>query len=128
MAITLGGMTLDDTLIWENKLSYSKSGYSRRVTLQGRVIMQTSPINTRLITLTTVNVSGGTIGYFTFEQIEAVKGFEDGLSVIPFVYESDVMTVMIQPGGINVEAVVPRPNHDASDWFLGSIHLIEVGT
>lgn len=127
MAITLGGITLNDTLLWENKLSYAKSGYSRRVTLQGRVIMQSSPINTRLITLTTMNVSGGTIGYFTFEQIEAIRDFENALSVISFVYESDTMTVMIQPGGINVEAVVPRPNHSADDWFLGSINLIEVG-
>ena len=127
MTITLGGVTLNDTLVWENKDSYPRNAYSRRTTLQGRVIIQSSSIDGRLITLRTIDVAAGTIGYFTKAQIDSIRTFENNMSTISFVYESETINVVVQPGGINVEAMIPRPNHDATDLFTGSINLIEVG-
>lgn len=127
MAISLGGVTLSDTLIWENRNRYSLNAFSRRVTIQGRVVVQHSSVDGQEIVLTTLSTAGGTIGYWKYSQIESIRGFENNMSVVNFVYESETFNVIVEPGGINVEAVVPRPIHDANDWLVGSIKLIEIG-
>jgi hypothetical protein len=78
--------------------------------------------------LSTVSTSSGTIGYFTFAQLESIRGFENNMSVVSLVYETESMNVVVEPGGINVEPVIPRPTYGATDWFLGSIKLIEVSS
>lgn len=128
MAITLGGVTLHDNLIWDNRNSYPLNSSSRRVTVQGRVILQHSSVDGREIVLSTVSTSSGTIGYFTFAHLKSIRGFENNVSVVPFVYETETMNVIVEPGGINVEPVIPRPTYGVSDWFLGSIKLIEVSS
>jgi len=128
MSISLGGVSLHDNLIWDNRNSYPLNAFSRRVTVQGRVILQHSSVDGREIVLSTVSVSGGTIGYFTFAQLEAIRGFENNVSVVSFVYETESMNVIVEPGGINVDPVIPRPTYGATDWFLGSIKLIEVSS
>ena len=128
MAIALGGVTLHDNLIWDNRDSYPLNAFSRRVTIQGRVVLQHSSVDGREIVLSTVSTSGGTIGYFTYAQLELIRGFENNVSVVSFVYETETMNVIIEPGGINVEPVIPRPVYGSTDWFLGSIKLIEVSS
>lgn len=126
--ISLGGITLNDNLIWENRFTYPRNSFSRRPTLRGRIIVQYSPVDGRLISLSTISVGiSGTIGYFTKTQIDSIREFENNMNVVPFVYESDSLTVIVQPGGLEIEAAIPRPNHSAGDWFMGTIHLIEKG-
>ena len=127
MAISLGGVSLHENLIWENYNSYPRNAFSRRVTIQGRVVIQHSAIDGREIILTTLATAGGTIGYFTKAQIDSIRDFENNMSVVSFTYESESINVIVQPGGINVDAIVPRPNHEVGDEFLGSIKLIERG-
>ena len=128
MSISLGGVSLNDNLIWENRNSYPLNAYSRRVTVSGRVVLQHSSVDGREIILSTIATSGGTIGYFTKNQIDSIKGFENNMSVVSFVYESDTINVVVRPGGVNVDPVTPRPNQGASDWFLGTINLIEISS
>lgn len=128
MAISLGGVTLHDNLIWDNRNSYPLNAFSRRVTIQGRVILQHSSVDGREIVLSTVSTSSGTIGYFTFAQLESIRGFENNVSVVSLVYETETINVIVEPGGINVEPVIPRPTYSATDWFLGAIKLIEVSS
>ena len=128
MAISLGGVTLHENLIWENRDSYSLNAFSRRVTIQGRVVLQHSSIDGREINLTTVSTSAGTIGYWTYEQLESIRGFENNMSVVSFIYETETLNVIVEPGGINVEPVVAMPTYVASSWFLGSVKLIETSS
>lgn len=128
MTISLGGVVLNDNLIWDNQNSYPLNAFSRRVTIQGRVILQHSSVDGREIVLSTVSTSGGTIGYYTFAQLESIRGFENNVSVVSFVYETETLNVIVEPGGINIEPVIPRPAYDSTDWFLGSIKLIEVSS
>ena len=128
MTITLGGVTLNNNLIWENKDSYPLNAFSRRVTVQGRVVLQHSSVDGREIILSTIATSGGTIGYFEYSQIQTIRDFENNMSVISFVYESETLNVIVEPGGINVEPIVPSPVYIADSWFLGSIKLIEINS
>lgn len=128
MSISLGGVVLNENLIWDNRDSYPLNSFSRRVTISGRVILQHSSVDGREIILTTVPATSGTIGYWTYEQLETIRGWENNMSVVSFVYESETLNVVIEPGGINVTPVVVRPNYSAADWFLGLVKLIEVSS
>ena len=128
MTISLGGVTLNNNLIWDNRDSCPLNAFSRRVTISGRVVLQHSSIDGREIILTTVSTSGGTIGYFEYSQLESIRSFENNMSVISFVYETETLNVIVEPGGINVEPVVSSPIYSSGAWFLGSIKLIEVNS
>ena len=125
--ILIGGIELNKNLIWEEPEASPRHTYSRKVTLQGRVIVQFGPINGRLISLSSVEAFGGWVGYFTYEQIMQLKAFEEGLSVVPFVYNTTTLNVLVEPGGIAVSSIVPRPVPELTDWYTGTINLIEVG-
>jgi hypothetical protein len=92
----------------------------------GKVILQHSPISGRLIALSTVSTSNGTIGHFVKSQLDQLRVFEQAMIVITFIYESESISVVIAPGGISVTPIVPRPNPANTDYYTGSINLIEV--
>ena len=126
MAISLGGVTLHRSLIWDSPLASPNQVYSRRVTLLGKVVLQHSPSPKQLISLTTVSTTGGSIGIFTKDQLDQLRVFEEAMTTIIFIYESQTLNVVIQPGGINVEPLVSRPSPASTDYYTGAIQLIEV--
>jgi len=126
MAISLGGVALNRNLIWEEPYGSPSQAYSRRVTLLGKVILQHSPISGRLIALSTISTSNGTIGHFVKSQLDQLRVFEQAMTTITFIYEAESISVVIAPGGINVTPIAPRPNPANTDYYTGSVNLIEV--
>lgn len=124
--ISLGGVELCRTLIWEEPYESLYQAYSRRLTLLGNVVIQTSPISGRLISLATMSTAKGSIGYFLKSQLDQLRVFEKAATVIAFVYETENIQVLIQPGGINVSPIAPRTSPSLTDYYTGSINLIEV--
>ncbi len=113
-------------LIWEAPMGYPQQAYSRRVTLLGKIVIQHSPISGREIALTTVSTTGGSIGYFLKSQLDSLRVFEKSVTTIPFIYEAESLYVIIAPGGIDVTPLVPRPGPASTDYYTGSIQLIEI--
>jgi len=126
MAISLGGVTLCKDLIWEAPMGHPNRAYSRRVTLLGKIIVQHSPISGREISLTTVSTANGSIGYYLKSQLDELRVFEKAVTEIPFIYESESLQVIIAPGGIDVTPLVPRPGPASTDYYTGSVQLIEI--
>lgn len=124
--ISLGGVTLHSSLIWDSPLSSPNQAYSRRVTLLGKVVLQHSPSPKQLISLTTISTTGGSIGIFTKDQLDQLRVFEEAMTTIVFIYDSETLNVVIQPGSIQMEPLIARPNPAGSDYYTGSIQLIEV--
>lgn len=126
MAISLGGVSLCNTLIWVDSYAHSNLSYSRRITLLGKVILQSSPNPKKVISLETVSTSGGSIGYFTKDQLDQLAVFEEAMTQIVFIYNAESLNVVIQPGGIGVSPVAPRNSPDNTDYYTGAITLIEI--
>ena len=124
--ISLGGVTLCKDLIWEASFAHPSQAYSRRITLLGKVVVQHSPISGRVISLGTVSTGRGSIGYFLKEQLDQLKVFEEAVTTISFIYGSENLNVIIAPGGMEVSPIAPRTNPANSDYYIGSIQLIEV--
>lgn len=128
MAISLGGVILSKNLIWVDSLASPYQAYSRRITLLGKIIVQHSPISGRMIALSTISTANGSIGFFTKGQLDQLRIFEKAMTVVTFVYEAENLDVLIAPGGMEVSPIVPRPTPASSDYYTGSIQLIEVAT
>ena len=121
---SLNGVTLSEDLLWSNRYSEPSAILSVRQTIGGRAIFQQAQFtNGKDIILGTVSVSGGFSGLFTKEQIEGIKVLETSGQVVPFVYEDFSALVIVVPGSINVEPLIPRPNSASADYFSGSITL-----
>lgn len=126
MAISLGGVALHRSLIWSEPFGHSNHSYSRRITLLGKVVIQYSPSPKRLISLTTISTTGGSQGIFTKDQLDQLAVFEQAMTQIVFIYESETLNVLIESGGINVEPLVARPSPASTDYYTGNISLIEI--
>lgn len=125
--ISLNEVELSDDLLWLNRYDEPSAILSLRRAISGNPILQPASISLgKTITLGSVSVASGYSGWFTKLQIEAFKVLENTSTVINFVYESQQFQVMIVPGSINMEPLIPRPNSEDTDNFIGSISLITV--
>ena len=126
MNISIGGVVLCPTLLWNSPYGVANQAYSSRTTLLGKVVIQHSPSPKRVISLETVSTTSGSIVYFTKDQLDQIEVLKDAMNSVVFIYGSETLDVIIAPDGINVSQVGIRNNPDSTDYYEGSIQLIEV--
>jgi hypothetical protein len=126
MTIRLGGITLNDDLSWPDEFATPAAAGSSYQTCGpgGKTVFQRySTSVSRLITLVAQEVDGGLLGYFSYAQCQAIKALEGGAPV-ELEYEGRIFTVLVMSCAF--VARLPRPNHQATDLFTGSVTMREV--
>jgi hypothetical protein len=127
MTISIGGITLSDDLIWENEFDYPEVAQSARTLLGGGTWVQSTALSKRPeIKLSAIGSGTSFSGYFTYTQLGSLKSIERSQAVVNFVYGSVTKSVVIQANGIDVQPVLPRPDTEGSDMYIGTITMIEV--
>jgi hypothetical protein len=125
--ISLNEVTLSDDILWINKYSEPSAILSAQRSISGNSIIQTAQFNGGItITVGSVSIDTGYSGWFTKLQVEAFKALETSGQIVTFIYESYQFQVIVVPGSINMEPLIPRPNSVDTDNFVGSISLITI--
>ncbi|MCB2218053.1 MAG: hypothetical protein KQH59_18480 [Desulfobulbaceae bacterium] len=126
MTITLGGLPLDSNLIAPDFVSASRASGSERLTLGRQLVIQRSPEGAgRLITLTARLDGNRLIGKFSRAQVEQIRAWRDAGTVLAFDYHGSTADVVVQMGGVQVEAVGDRTDPPAGHPYTGTITLME---
>lgn len=127
MAISINAIALSDQLIIHDEFAQNAVGQSSRVKINGVRVVQNSPLLKRPeIVLGSQSIAGGFSGYFTRDQLIALKALEQAQTTVVFIHESQTFNVVIKAGGIDVVPILPRPNQVGTDWYTGTITMIEV--
>ena len=127
MTISIGTVVLSNDLCWLNEFDYPAVAQSAREKLDGTIYVQNHPMLRKSeIKLGSDTVGGGISGYFTRTQVLALKEYERTQSQVTFTYESRTMTIVIKSNGIDVKPIIRRPNQATTDWYTGTVTMIEV--
>lgn len=125
--ISLNGVILSGDFLWINRYSEASSILSLRRTISGTAVIQQAQLTGGInITFGSVAIASGYSGWFTKTQIDAIKVLESSGEIVTFIYEDFQFKVIVMPESINVEPLIPRPNSDANDIFVGTVSLITV--
>jgi hypothetical protein len=114
-------------MVWLERQQSSKVAQSVRRTLGGRPVIFSSPIlGGENVTLD----SDAEHGWLTKTQLDAVKALADVPgAVYSLTFGATTISVMFRHNdapAVDFTPFVPRQNHEAGDYFYGSIKLIKV--
>jgi hypothetical protein len=119
MTTSLGGITLSDNLILGGIESAPGIAFSAKRTLGGRQIVQVGP-----------SLSGGRVltlqgeNHFTLGQVTAIKALSTSGASGAMVHARGSFTVIVT--GVDVEPTIPYADPVSTDWYSGTITLLEV--
>ena len=126
MAVSLGGVTLDDNLRLDGDLTGAALAASARPTMGG-VCVQTMPVMAgRVLTLTATREGNSMRGSFTRAQLQALGALRDAGSPVTLQHHLGTWQVWIPPDGIQAESVFDHADPDAGEWYSGTVTLIAV--
>lgn len=128
MTISIGGIALSEDVVWTNEFDYAAISQSVRPLLGGGSIIQQA-YNTTQGREIVLSARGGPAqfdGYFTYAQIVSLKALEATGAQVTFVYNARSLEVVIKSNGIEVTPALPRPDTANTDWYSGTITMIEV--
>lgn len=125
--ITIGGYTLNPNMVWTDRDSWSSVIQSTKRTLGGKVVVTSSQaVGGRPITLSTLPDQG----WLTkaqrdnLVQMSTIAG-----AIFTLVIDSDTFTVMFRhedAPAVSLNPIIARTNLDTTDYFLGTIKLIQI--
>lgn len=126
--IQLNGVTLDDSLVWENEFDAPTISQNVLRTVMGNAIIQEIPLSEKghEIVLKAVSSGDDFIGSFTREQVIEFKNLERQGSVVPFVYEEYSTNVVVKSGGVAMTPIFARDDRSNTNLFTGTLTLIMV--
>ena len=126
MSITLGGISLSDHMVIENKFSWQPFSGSSFQTMGGRFCYYATVLQSgRPIDLISTQESGW-ITYATYKQVETLI---DTTNVIVLDYSGDIYNVLFRFDDFPVldfSPLVNRANLQDTDYMYGTIKLVEV--
>lgn len=127
MAITLGGVTLPDNIVWEDKYKWSPIMQDVKTTLGGRpVVFSAELLAGRRISL----VAYQDMGWLTKAQVDAVIALANVAgAVYVFVIGAETYNVVFrheEPPAVEFDPLIPRAVPIDGDYFVGRIKLLVV--
>lgn len=127
MAISLNGIALDDSLIWQDRFESQSVAQAMRRTLGGSPVVYTGTLGAgRPITL----VATLNFGWFTKAQVDAISALaEVAGGVYTLIYGALTASVMFRHHDAPAVEFVPllaRQTHLDSDRFTGTLKLMTV--
>ena len=127
MSISIGAITLSNDLVWKNEFESPSIGQSVMTTIGGENVVHTDPLSGgREIVLSAERRNNAIYGYYTRQHILDIQAYEQSGNTVTFVYGSQSLTVKIKAGGIKVEPLMPVVDQGYSDYYIGTVTLIEV--
>lgn len=127
MNISLNGISWNHSLSWENEFDFSEVSQSVKRTILGKIVIHSMPKEKGREIVISSEVSGSSYsGYWTREQVSAVKALERTVTQVPFVYGSFSANVVVKSNGVSVSPLNRGSDQDTDDLYIGSITLIEV--
>jgi hypothetical protein len=125
--ISIGGVALDDDLIWSDRYTSTHVEQHNKRTLGGRLVTYTGELLAGVpITLNAVSDQG----WLTKAQVVALLAIANVPgATYALVFGAENYTVMFDNSNgpaVNMQPIVPRSNDDDADWFTGTIKLITV--
>ena len=118
MTVSLGAITLSDSLVLHGLENSVDAAVSQRRTLTGRSVIQVQPTPGGR----TLQLEGQ--HHWTYDQVEAIKALAAAGSPVNLVHHRGTFTVVIS--AIEVEPSLDYSNPSGSDWLSGTVTLIEV--
>lgn len=127
MTITLNSIALSEDLIWSNEFDYEDITQTIERTVGGSLIISNFAKNEgREIVLEAVNNGNTFTGYFTRLQVKNFKVLEKEATTVVFEYNGQVFSVIVKSGGVAVTPLMPRPDHEDTDYYTGTLTLLTV--
>jgi hypothetical protein len=124
MTVTLGGITLDESLALPGFKNRRPVVISSQPTILGREVVQSAPVLSGQRLVLEARLDGQQIlGHFTGTQIDAIRALWDG-STIPLVHHLGSWQVVIE--SIDVYEVQDYADPVAADLYVGTVTMIEV--
>lgn len=125
--ITLNGIALDRSMLWQERFNTPATAYSLKYTLGGRAISRIGSTKQKNITL----VGDENSGWLTKETVDQLLALAaNPAGVYNFVFGDETFSVVFryedQPV-IEMRPFVPRVLHEPGDYFTGTIKLRKVG-
>lgn len=101
MTISLGPVTLDESLVLRGLSDSQDIAIGEYITLQGGVNIQTAPVQAgQPLTLTTVRIGNGIRGYFTRQQVEDIRDLQAIGQPTTLIHHFGTFTVFIKSLGV----------------------------
>ena len=133
MIIKLGGVVLNPSMNWKDRFQSYQVAQSVNRTVGGRAIVFATPLRAgRKITLESTQDSGW-LDYNTLKILSdmaaSVGGtflFEIGDETSGNIEQFNVIFRHNEPPALDMQPIVNRPLHDATDYFHGSIKLLTI--
>lgn len=127
MTISLNGVSLHDDLFWDQDLNYPAAAQNVLYTVLGSIVVQTTPLaGGEEIYLTATRNGEQFTGWFTRDQIDAIKILEKEGTVVEFIYGTVTQNVIVKSGGIDVTRLLPSSDLSSDDKYTGTITLIKI--
>lgn len=125
--ISLGGVALNDNMIWADRHRWSPVAQSVRQTLGGaQIVYSSSLMGGRPITLVAVEDQG----WLTLAQLQAVQEMADQSgAVYTLVIDSESYQVVFKhddPPALEFSPLIARATPVSGDFFIGVIKLMTV--
>jgi hypothetical protein len=117
MTVSLGGLTLSDELVLDIK--GAGVGYSQTRLIGGASVVQADGSSGgRTLTLTGEH-------HWTLAQVTAIQAMQSVGQAVSLVHHRGTFTVLIVDTS-TLEPSIPYANPQSTDWYSGSLTLIEV--
>ncbi len=126
MAVTVGGVTLDERLLLRGLFESSQIQTYQQRLLSGGLHISSRPQGSRTLVLTTDGPNNVKHGLFTREQLISLAAVRDAGVQVTLTHGSDSFSVYLPSEGISVEPLIERSTKNAGDRYTGSISFIEV--
>lgn len=126
MAVSIGGIILNDSLQISNFYSQPSLMGSVRYTIGGVVSQKVSMSEGKKFDLVAEQGSSGQLGFFTGAQIQSIAGFRDAGEPVSFVHPQWQGNVIIPIDGISVDKMLDYQYPNSTAWYSGTITLITV--
>jgi hypothetical protein len=128
MSNTIGTITLQNDVMWINRIYEPQFTENVGHTLGFGINIQRYPVGARIIQIGTVDADKGKPqGYFTYEQFLALQVYARASTEVTFSYEGDSVNVVILESSLgNLKPLINRPEPEATDWYMGTFTVVEI--
>ena len=126
MAVTVGGVSLDERLLLRGLFESPGISTQQIRLLSGGLVVRSGPRASRTLVLTTDGPNNVKYGLFTRQQLLQLAALRDSGESLTLTHGDDTFTVVIPDSGITVESVIERNTKNAGDRYTGAITFIEV--
>lgn len=126
MTVSLGGITLSDSLTMPDIKSRRKIASSVQQTLGGRAVVQTMPIESgEVLTLAATSRNGSAVGgYFTTAQVASIEALELAGAAVTLVHHLGTWQVIILSKDLT--GIDNFVTHNGDDLYVGTITMVEI--